>query len=468
MTDPRDELDQWVSAQVRPLPPPPRTFELIRKRARRRKVTRAAIAAAGVAAAIAVVATVPRLAISQLSPSPAAQGAAAGQTESSGASVQQSPATSTPVPTPAVSAEPAAPPNFAATSVTFVGASTGWVLGQAGTPGHCGPPSPYICTSLAVTSDGGSTWHGVHAPVTGAPDGSTGVSEIRFLNTADGWAFGPELWATHDGGQTWAKINTGGLRVTALETVGNRAFAVWAQCTGTGTAFAAQCTAFSLYSAAAGGDQWTPVPGAAADLAASPAGSSTAAAASASSTQLVLTSKQGYLLAPSGELLSGPVTGQGRWQPAAGSGTSGAPCKPGAAQNDGQPAGGMLAATTASGLVLACAGQAANGSQPKLVYTSADGGQTWQQTGPVSAQGTVTSVAGTTTGTIILATTAGIEVWASGGSWTAAQGALPVGGFRYVGMTTPQQGVAVPVNASLHAVWFTYDGGKTWQKSPIG
>jgi hypothetical protein len=42
MTDPRDDLDAWLEAQVQPLPPPPGTFELIRKRARRRKVTRAA------------------------------------------------------------------------------------------------------------------------------------------------------------------------------------------------------------------------------------------------------------------------------------------------------------------------------------------------------------------------------------------------------------------------------------------
>ena len=47
MTDPRDDLDAWMNAQVRPLPPPPGTFELIRKRARRRKVTRAAAGQSG-------------------------------------------------------------------------------------------------------------------------------------------------------------------------------------------------------------------------------------------------------------------------------------------------------------------------------------------------------------------------------------------------------------------------------------
>ena len=84
MTDPRDDLDTWMNAQVQPLPPPPGTFELIRKRARRRKMTRAAAAAAGAAAVIAVIATVPRLVITQLNvgPGPASSGDAAGNTSS--------------------------------------------------------------------------------------------------------------------------------------------------------------------------------------------------------------------------------------------------------------------------------------------------------------------------------------------------------------------------------------------------
>ena len=60
----------------------------------------------------------------------------------------------------------------------------------------------------------------------------------------------------------------------------------------------------------------------------------------------------------------------------------------------------------------------------------------------------------------MLATTSGIEVSTDGGAtWTAAQGTLPPGGFSYVGMTTPDQGVAVPADAAVHAVWFTVDGG---------
>ena len=210
-----------------------------------------------------------------------------------------------------------------------------------------------------------------------------------------------------------------------------------------GPAFAAQCTAFSLYSAAAGGNQWAPVPGAGRpDLQPGReqhAGHSSPAAGRRSA-QLVLTSKQGYLLAPDGELLSGPVTGQGSWQAAPGSGTSGpgtsgpgmsgAPCKPGAAQDDGQPAGGMLAATSASGLVLACSGQAAGRSQPKTVYTSADGGQTWQRDWPGPRAGH-SHVGG---GHARRARSSwppppGSRLRPGGAAWTAGQGALPAGGF---------------------------------------
>ncbi len=179
MADRRDDLDAWMQAQVQPLPPPPGTFELIRKRARRRKMTRAAAAAAGAAAVIAVIATVPRLVITQLnvSPGPAASGRAAGETSAAGArrhhhasaSPSALPASSAPATAPAL-----VPPDFQAASVTFVGLNTGFVLGQAGTPGHCGPPSAFICTSIAGTGDHGRTWHGVRAPVAGAPSGRPG------------------------------------------------------------------------------------------------------------------------------------------------------------------------------------------------------------------------------------------------------------------------------------------------------
>jgi hypothetical protein len=475
MTDPRDDLDAWLKAQIQPLPPPPGTFELIRKRARRRKLTRAAVAAAGAAAVITIIAAVPTLIIPrlQLGPRPAQTGAQAGHTQAaSPASGSATPSTATPQP-PA--ARPPVPANFAATSVTFIGTLTGWVLGQAGVPGHC-PIVAQDCTSIARTDDGGATWYGVRAPVTGAPDGPSGVSQIRFLNRDNGWAFGPELFATHDGGRTWTRISTGGLRVTALEARGDRAFAVWARCTGTGPAFAANCTGFAVYSAAAGRNQWAPIAGATAQASPGAAGASPAAGASAAasgpggtggSAALVLTGTRGYLLTPAGDLVSGPVSGQGTWHPLV-TAPAGAGCAPGTAQPGGQPADEMIAATGSSGLVLACAGQATAGSQPKTIYVSADGGATWRQAGTAPAAGVATSVAGTPSGAIVLATSQGIEVSTDGGAtWTAARGTRPAGGFSFVGMTTSSQGVAVPADPTQDAVWFTVDGGQAWRSSPI-
>ncbi len=154
------------------------------------------------------------------------------------------------------------------------------------------------------------------APVSGAPSGSSGVSQVRFYNASDGWAFGPQLWATHDGGQHWTRIRTRGLRVTALETAGQRVFAVWARCSGGGADFASGCTSSALYSAPPGSDQWTPVPG---------AGTGYSLTGTANSSALVLTGSRGDLLTPDGTLLSGPVSGPGAWQPvtSAGTGTGG-------------------------------------------------------------------------------------------------------------------------------------------------
>ena len=204
------------------------------------------------------------------------------------------------------------------------------------------------------------------APAAGAPDGASGVSQIRFLNTEDGWAFGPQLYATHDGGQHWTAVGTGGQRVTALETVGDHAFAIFATCAGTGPDFAAQCTSFSLYSTPAAQDSWAPV---------SPAVTSLGNGGQAASASLVLTSGRGYLLAPDGTLYSGPVSGTGSWQQAASGPAGSASCRTGTAQPDGQPAGAMLAAANASSLVLACEVRAASGGGA-MVFTSADGGAT--------------------------------------------------------------------------------------------
>ena len=468
--DPRDprqpgeDVDGWLQARIDPLPPPPGTFDLIKRRVRRRRYRQVAVSAAVAAAVAGAVVVVPRVATSVLhvNQNPTAQGvASAGSptpkqpTARSGVGSAAGSAAATPTPpvTPTAAAPAPVPLNFRATSATFIGPHTGWVIGQAGVSGHC---ATQYCTSVARTSDAGKTWTGVPAPATGAPDGASGVGQIRFLNQDDGWAFGPELFATTDGGQHWAKQGPQGLRVTALETVGTRAFAIFASCTGTGPEFAAQCTKFSLYSTGAGQDGWSPVQGAA-DL--SNGGQD-------GSASLALTSKQGYLLAPDGSVYAGPVAGSGPWQQVSSRPAGTVSCTPGAAQADGQPSGALLSAASGASMVLACT-SSGGGAQ---VFTSADGGGRWQQAGTVSGGNRVTTAAIQPGGEIVLSTSDGIQVSRDGGAtWqVAAQGtAGPPGGFGWVGMTSATQGIALPADPFQHTLWFTFDRGQTWRASPI-
>jgi hypothetical protein len=459
----RDDLDSWLDGRVDPLPPPPGTFELIKRRARRRKYRKLAITA-GAAAIVAAAVTVPQVvSLHVLSPAPGSSGVAVGKQATPSPTGAGSPAASsaTPVITPAPAP---VPPNFQPTSVTFVSTGTGWVIGQAGTPGHC---ATQYCTSVARTDDAGKTWSGVSAPLTGPADGATGVSQIRFGDGRNGWAFGPELYATHDGGQHWTGVSTNGLRVTGLETVGDRAFALFASCSGAGPAFAAQCTSYTLYFSPASADDWTPV---------GPSTSGLTAGGQDGAASIVLIRTRGYLLAPDGMVYAGPVDGSAPWQAVAR-----IPCAVGTAQADGQPAGALIAAADAAYLVLACAPPPVpGGSQKKLIFASADGGASWHPIEPIAAgptpsaavapaAGVATSLAASPAGTVVLGTNQGIDVLPTGSTtWqeVALTGA-PAGGFSFVGMTTAGQGVAVPADAAAGTVWFTFDGGQHWQPSSI-
>lgn len=490
MTEPREEIDAWLNQDVQLLAPRQGTFERVSRRARRRKASQALLAGAGAVAVLAGVAYAPQL-VSALRPggSPAQRPVASGTVQSARPSLTPTPSASQrPGATASKSATEmppgtalsttasggAVPASFRPTSITMIG-TVGAVIGQAGTPGHC---ATQYCTSLAGTSDYGSSWYGVSAPLTGAPQGGSGVSQLRFLNLTDGWAYGPQLWVTSNGGASWRQEQTSGLRVTDLETAQGRAFALMARCSGTGSDYAGDCTSFSLYSSAAGGTAWQPVPGPARGLSAPGGGPASGSLVIASATAADPEGQTGYLLAPSGQLLSGPLTG-GPWKVI---GRAPASCQPGAGRLSGQPASAQLASgsrnagtlsqvAAGSQLLLSCGGAAASGgrAQPATIYTSA-GGASWQKAGTTPASGTATSLAASSGGLVVLATTAGIDYSSDDGrTWQPASvsAAAPAGGFSYVGMTTPSRGVAVPADSSLSEVFITGDGGRTWSASPI-
>jgi hypothetical protein len=130
------------------------------------------------------------------------------------------------------------PAGFAAQSFTAIGTAEWWVLGTA-------PCSQPPCTSIVRTDDGGRSFVGTPAPRT------TAVTQLRFADAGDGFAYSPELWVTHNAGGAWHPVRIGG-SVSDLAIAGGYAYAiVKAGTSGTGR----------LLRAVIGSDRWTPLTG---------------------------------------------------------------------------------------------------------------------------------------------------------------------------------------------------------------
>lgn len=104
-------------------------------------------------------------------------------------------------------------PGFQPEAVTAVSDSQYWVLGTGGACSGCAPV-------IWHTTDAGQTFSSIPAPPTQFANYSQGtatsVSDLRFADRDDGWAFDPGLWATHDDGEQWQSIDLPG-DVTELE-----------------------------------------------------------------------------------------------------------------------------------------------------------------------------------------------------------------------------------------------------------
>jgi hypothetical protein len=105
------------------------------------------------------------------------------------------------------------PGSFQPVSFTAVSEFTWWLLGDTTCAHHGG------CATIVRTTDGGRSFVRIPAPHTHT------VGQLRFATTQIGYAFGRQLWTTHDGGQRWVHVAVGG-RVTQLSTAGGYVFAL--------------------------------------------------------------------------------------------------------------------------------------------------------------------------------------------------------------------------------------------------
>lgn len=128
--------------------------------------------------------------------------------------------------TAAVATTTPVPAHFEPASVSFISASTGFVLGTS----PC-PNAP--CSALLSTVNGGKTWAVVTAPpapfAAASSPSSASVSQVVFASATDGWVYGPTLWATYNAAASWAQVKLGG-PVYLLATSAQEAYAVVGTC----------------------------------------------------------------------------------------------------------------------------------------------------------------------------------------------------------------------------------------------
>ena len=108
------------------------------------------------------------------------------------------------------------PAHFQPTSFTAVSLEEWWMPGTA----RCLTGSG-TCGAIVRTTDAGSRFAGIPSPPVSAKD----VTQVRFANALDGYAFDPELWETTNGGTSWARVTTPG-PVAELEVADGEAYAL--------------------------------------------------------------------------------------------------------------------------------------------------------------------------------------------------------------------------------------------------
>jgi hypothetical protein len=355
---------------------------------------------------------------------------------------QPSPATTvtTTAPAPVTSVTSTAPTpalGLSPTSVTFVSADVGWVLGTVA----C---SAGRCTRVEQTTDGGAQW----TPVASPPGSPTG---IRFASATIGYAYGltqSPLDLTRDGGASWSPVSAPdseqGVGASDLEV-------------GSGVWLLGQGPYPDVLYAAIGSASFHKL-----------------GSAPNRSGVLAVQAGEAYVLGPQG---AGPISPGLAVVTTAGQSGRTVPCTGVDGNGD---AGALTPLVPAGQLVVACVPQTTSSGAPATaLYRSTDDGRHWSSYAQVPACDVV-SLTRTSTAVFAACQRGGVErVPLTGG--TAAT-SLSGGGVLYVGFTTDSDGVAVlqPASATGDATGtatgnatanntleITRDGGAHWVKAPV-
>lgn len=368
-----------------------------------------------------------------------ASGSTSPTTTSSSATSPSAVTPSAPVASPLASSSSPAPvaAGFEPVSVTFVSVDQGWVLGSV-------PCGSVRCAAIERTGDGARTWTPIPAPNSPVGSGvdlgagaSSGIARLRFATPSDGWAYGPDLWSTHDGGESWAKVSAPGLPfgspIVALETAHGFVQAV----------FYDGAQHFRVATSAIGSDAWQVSPLAVA-IGAGPT----------PEIQLVLSGATGWLLENDRTVVGGARLVGATWRA----------WTPACVTVSGPAA---IAASSPTNLVASCDVGYWSTPAGNHLFISSDAGATFTERGslvPVTQGG---GVATADTATIVVAGTdaSGSVLVGSfdGGQHWSVRLRAGTDGFADLGFTTRTQGVVVTSSPSgSDRLLMTRDGGRTW------
>lgn len=347
--------------------------------------------------------------------------------------------TPTPTPTATQTPRPAGAP-MQLIDITFADTAHGWAIGSiCSQPDNCP-------LQLRITTDGGRTWFAGNPPAVQALGVDPGW-QLRFVSAQVGYLYGPSLYRTGDGGQTWT--NAGLAHSTlSLTASGNSAWAIEADCS------QGQCLRMTLYTSQDQGASWS-------------RSSAQPAMVGQQAQVLRVGDSLGWVLSfstiavPSGSLDSAlAVTRDGgrSWQRLV------RPCAPQTSIQD------TAAALPDGSLWIVCGGDHAMGQERKQVIVSHDGGAHWSFPPDAPLPGFVGELAlsGPSHAWMTGTRSPLYESTNGGASWTTADSrGVPVDlsgpGITHVVFIDAQHGWA----ATDNEVFWTSDGGAHWGHTAI-